>query len=210
MKVEIVSSEDRNMIVACFPFFGIIDHIPGMRARETVTELLTSEIISSQKSLTEILEEVNRKIKNPAYSPGAIFALAKITNYWVEIAQCGDCFALWEKENGEIDMTANQIFYVIEMMFFKKNISPKLKEVIKKKANKGGYGLLNGDPSAKSFIARFLLKRKGLKTLILFNSGVVENYAETDPSKRKEFAKKFIKEFRQIKPERGSIIAITF
>lgn len=41
--------------------------------------------------------------------PGATFAIAKVGEEEVEIIQAGDCLALWATDDGEINVTANQV-----------------------------------------------------------------------------------------------------
>ena len=42
-------------------------------------------------------------------SPGVTFAIAEIGNNYVDVVQAGDCFALWELENGLFGITRNQV-----------------------------------------------------------------------------------------------------
>ena len=200
---------------------------------QMASQTLIKEISQAQEtsSLKSVLIKANNEIyKNQqpygfysqavAYNKtellaGTTFAIAKITKEVIEIAQCGDSFALWMTNssvgNNCINITENQLFIhdmkakeEIAKLMLKHNgdrdlmwqeFSLILSKMRRKNVNQpGGYGLLNGEIKSFRFWQTVLLPKKNVKLLILFTDGLVY-YPETEEPKR--LAKKMLNFWEQ-------------
>lgn len=129
--------------------------------------------------------------------PGMTFVFAKIGDGKAEIAQGGDCYAVWEKINGEMGATLNQNFFdeeekinILNNIIEKHRgnradgwveympISAKLRVERANKNSDKRLIILNGQPEGESSWQKIILNLKELKTLLLFTDGMIE-FAES-------------------------------
>lgn len=206
-------------IVLQSPFFGVLDGVSGLynpiigptlydgktggqKAIEIVREAfiranasdeLLAVIKTANAALRKFSESNGININRADLLPGMAFAFVKIMNDEVEIIQASDCYAAWEKTNGEIGATPNQNFFDEEekIEIFKNIIEKhsgdlgkawteympiyaKLRiERINKDLPKKTV-LLNGQLAGENYWSKIIIPQKELKTLLLFTDGMVE------------------------------------
>ncbi len=181
----------------------------GQKATQIVEEVFM--LANKDDELITVVKEANTRLRNFSKSvgididradllPGMAFAFAKIGDREVEIIQGGDSFVLWENTNGEIGLTANQNFFddeekvkILNDIIIKCNgdmnkawpqyipLSSRLRiERVNKNLEKKSV-VLNGQAEGESLWFKKSLKRKGLKTVILFTDGMIEFSESRDP-----------------------------
>ncbi|MBI3046057.1 MAG: hypothetical protein HYY86_00720 [Candidatus Harrisonbacteria bacterium] len=205
------------------PFFGVLDGVSGLydpavgprlfggksggqKAVEIVDEVFTQANDSDE--LIAVVKKANARLREFSESqgidmnradllPGMAFAFVKIGEDGIQILQGGDCYAVWEKTNGEIGATSNQnilneeeciniINNIIKKYHGDRNrawleympISAKLRiERVNKNLDKKAV-VLNGQSGAENSWYKTTLPLKELKTLLLFTDGMIE-FAES-------------------------------
>lgn len=142
--------------------------------------------------------------------PGAAFAIAKINRESIEIIQGADCIAVWQRRNGRVSFTKNQVFphelewrQLIENLLQKyqgdrnkvwEELIPVLSRGRLQRVNqKGGYALLNGQLHIEECWQRVILLRQEVKTVLLFSDGLIP-FSE---SGKKNLGKQIMESFRQ-------------
>ncbi len=79
------------------------------RAREhSSSPDLRDSILEANKLVADEFQNYGLLLDRPETLPGASFAIAKIGGEKVEIAQAGDCLALWVTKDGNIEITRDQ------------------------------------------------------------------------------------------------------
>src|SRR3989338_627253 len=209
--------EDR--IVLQPPFFGVLDGVSGLynptigprlfegksggqMAVEIVQEVFAHAAVSDE--LITVVKKANAMLRKFSESqeigmdradllPGMMFIFAKIAENEVEIIQGGDCYAVWEKINGEIGATPNQNFLDEEEKIRKFNniikkfrgnlekswaeympLSAKLRIERVNKNSQKRLVILNGQPEAENSWYKIILSQRELRTLLLFTDGMIE------------------------------------
>lgn len=208
-----------DKFIAQSPFFGVLDGLSGLydpaigptlfdgkSGGQKVVEIIENAFSLAKESddLEDILKKANAAVRNFCISnnipldradllPGATFAFAKVGVDKVEIIQGGDCFAVWEKMNGEIGATPNHNFSDEEEKInilndtIKRNngdrnigfkeympIATRLKiERVNKDQEKKSV-VLNGQTEGERLWYRNTFPRGELKNLLLFTDGMVE------------------------------------
>lgn len=211
-----IESEDRGIVAQ--PFVGVADGVsetfyPGHPMRRTdgisggeyIAKIFGERIFQAKHTMNpmDVIEEVNEKValfqkkhrsdkNDEADMPGICFSLAKVKESGnVEIAQAGDCLAVWQLKSGTIGMTPNQVYrHDMEMgsaiaKYMKKYngdrgkmwadfgpniLSPARRKRVNKKIP-DGYGLLNGQENLLGCV--FQKKLKNVSLLLLFTDGAL-------------------------------------
>ncbi|KKQ75763.1 MAG: hypothetical protein US98_C0060G0001 [Parcubacteria group bacterium GW2011_GWC1_38_6] len=124
--------EDGYGIISDLIFFvldGVSEPYGPQKPQRLIGELSGGELVSrltenwigwnKTDDLPLLAKKLNKYIKrcldnadfvpSPGKLPGATFVITKINQETVEILQAGDCFALWETTDGNIQVTTNQV-----------------------------------------------------------------------------------------------------
>ena len=133
--------------------------------------------------------------------PGAAFVFARIDEKRIRIVQGADCCAVWERKDGTVNATRNQVFdhdsmlkeLIAELMIRyngdREKVWQKLMPILFQvrlwhvnKKGRNGYAILNGQEEAIGCCRRITLSRKRTRRLILFSDGMVP-FGETKDRK---------------------------
>ena len=176
----------------------------GKSGGQAVCEIVNQIISNTQpsESLEDLLLAANEKIELHAISqgihlnrsdilPGAAFAIAKVDQETVEIIQGADCLAVWQKSDGVINATRNQVFpYEAEWRRILTNLLGKYEgdrnkaweqlipvlcadrlERVNRRVS--GYALLNGQQTLSECWQKITFPRADIRFLFLFTDGLI-------------------------------------
>lgn len=196
------------------PYYGVTDGVSGVYlpeegprlfdgltgkgqiASQTVVETLCKvqgtleeRIWFINEKLSSIIEQAGLSLDDPAFLPGACFAVCEVGMEGVKILQGGDTLAVWQLKDGAVGGTPNKNFNyekflidnIAELMQKHGGNRQKMWEEFRpiliaerrKYACKYCLCLLNGQPGFEDLWQRFIIKRDKLKLLILFSDGLV-------------------------------------
>ena len=124
--------------------------------------------------------------------PGAAFAIVRIDEEKIDIVQGADCIVVWQKRNGTVNATKNQVFdhdsrlqgVVARLMAEHhgnrqevwREFTPILSELRLRNVNRriqNGYAMLNGQEGVLSCRRRVTLSRRTTRRLIISSDGLV-------------------------------------
>jgi serine/threonine protein phosphatase PrpC len=155
-----------------------------------IGDTIESLILMANLRAREFITHYQLPIQSSDLLPGAAFVFAKIDGKKIRIIQGVDCVAVWQRENGNIGATRNQVFLhdlrvkkiIADLMIQHggdrekvwQELTPTLAELRLRHVNKrGGYALLNGQEGLHGCYRRMTLLRKRTKRLFLFSDGLV-------------------------------------
>jgi len=203
------------------PFIGVVDGYSapynheenppilfnGVTGGQMVRNIILATFCSATPdlSLETLALKANKEIKERQKSArdlaGASFLLAKVTENTIEMLQGGDCYALWVKKSGEINITKNQWHKYDAALV--KNFAQLMKEFNsdRKKAWKAHFPFLakiksentnkvcanlNGQPEVEQCWQKIEIPLSDLSLLIYFTDGLVPFSAMEDENRLAE------------------------
>jgi serine/threonine protein phosphatase PrpC len=174
-----------------------------------IGDTIESLISMANLRIREFVTHYQLPIQSSDLLPGAAFVFVKIDGQKIRIIQGADCFAVWQKNNGNIGVTRNQVFLhdlrvkqmIADLMREHggdrqkvwQGLTPTLAEFRLKHVNKrGGYALLNGQEAVYNYYRRITLLRDDIQLLILGSDGIVPF---SDTKDKRLLGRRVIKQF---------------
>lgn len=197
-------------------YYGVVDGVSGLYLPSEGPKMfdgktggqLASSVVSwiftcagKENSLSDILREATFLLQEhiernglslfePETLPSAAFAIAHINETHVSVINGADSLAVWQKEDGTVSGTPNQMFAyegrqidrVAELMKKHQGNRQRMWEefrpllVADRRANinkENGYAVINGQLQFKRAAQNFTLEKKKMKLLILFTDGFI-------------------------------------
>jgi len=155
-----------------------------------IGDTIESLVLMANLRVREFVTHYQLPIQRSDLLPGAAFVFAKIDGEKIRIIQGADCFAVWEREDGTVNATRNQVFdhdslvkEMIAILMDKhvgnrqkvwKELTPTLSVLRLRHVNQpGNYAILNGQEAVSWCWRRVTLSRNRTRRLILFSDGLV-------------------------------------
>ena len=178
-----------------------------------IGDTIESLVLMANLRVRESITHHQLSIQGSDILPGAAFVLVRIDGKEIKIIQGADCFAVWQRKNGNIGATRNQVFLhdlrvkqmIADLMLEHggdrqkvwQKLTPtlaefRLRHVNRRGGYRGGYALLNGQEAVSRCWRRVTLLRDSIQLLILGSDGIVPF---SDTQDKKILGKRVVEQF---------------